>query len=47
MLSKDPKERVSTKEALNHAWFNEDQSIIQSLLTLNKKLASKNEPVSH
>ena len=43
MLSPDPKKRCSSKEALNHVWFHEDQKIIKSLLTLNKMIANKSE----
>ena len=43
MLSKDPVQRFSTREALEHPWFSEDKKIIKSLLSLNNKLVSKIE----
>ena len=30
MLKKDPKERITAKEALQHPWFNQDEAEINN-----------------
>jgi hypothetical protein len=39
MFLKDPSERPSASEALEHRWFQQDEAILKELLNLNKKCA--------
>ena len=41
MLNKNPQNRPSAHESLNHQWFKEDKSIIENLLAANTKIAKK------
>jgi hypothetical protein len=42
MLSADPNERPSAQACLDHQWFKEDKIAIQTLLTVNKAIITKN-----
>ncbi len=41
MLSINPNNRPSAKEALNHMWFKCDQAIIQNLLAANENIIKR------
>ena len=42
MLSADPDERPSAQACLDHQWFKEDKIAIQTLITVNKAIITKN-----